>query len=448
MRYDALMRLVADLHLHSKYSRATSKELDVEGLYRWSKIKGINLIGSADFTHPLWFAELKRRLEPLGNGLFRLSSTNNFQQSTNNSEPYYILTSEISSIYSQGGSVRRIHNVILAPSLETVEKINKELAKRGNLYSDGRPIFGISARDLVALLKVIDPAIEIIPAHIWTPWFSLFGSMSGFDSIEECFGDQAKHIHAIETGLSSDPEMNWRLSGLDDVAIVSAGDGHSGHNLMREATVFELPEPSYDNIIGAIKNSNSVSFRENFRGSAPHIAYTIEFYPEEGKYHWDGHRDHQVRLSPAETKKLNGICPKCQRPVTVGVEYRVEQLADRTIEQARDHGRIRRPPFKKLVQLEQIIAEAIGKGEATKAVRDRYLAMVEQFGSEFAILNDLSLNQLERTVDPRIVEGLRRVREGDISIEPGYDGEYGRVSVFASHSPAEHTALTVQPKLL
>lgn len=428
------MRLIADLHLHSKYSRATSKELDVEGLYRWSKLKGINLIGSADFTHPLWYAELQRRLEPLGNGLYRRRVVNSEHGTANKEEPYYILTTEISSIYSQGGKLRRIHNVILAPSLETVEKINKELGKRGNLYADGRPIFGISAHDLVALLKSIDPGIEIIPAHAWTPWFSLFGSMSGFDSIEECFGDQSEHIHAIETGLSSDPEMNWRLSALDKVAIVSAGDGHSGGNLMREATIFEVEEPSYDAIIEAIKNSKSVSIREKIRDSAPHIAYTIEFFPEEGKYHWDGHRDHEVRLSPEETKKLNGICPKCQRPVTVGVEYRVEQLADRTIEQARDYGRQHRPGFKKFVQLQQIIAEALGKGETSQLVKDRYLQMINEYGSEYALLVDIEPNDLVGRVDERIIEGLRRVREGQIAIEPGYDGEYGKVSVFATPS--------------
>lgn len=431
------MRLIADLHLHSKYSRATSKTLDVEGLYNWSKIKGIGLIGSADFTHPLWFAELKKKLEPLGNGLYRRLS--NKQQVTSNSEePYYILTTEISSIYSQGGKLRRIHNVILAPSLETVEKINKELGKRGNLYADGRPIFGISAHDLVALLKSIDPRVEIIPAHAWTPWFSLFGSMSGFDSIEECFGDQAEQIHAIETGLSSDPEMNWRLSGLDKVAIVSAGDGHSGPNLMREATIFEMEEPSYDAVIEAIRNSSAKTFPQvtgnKKQVTMPHISYTIEFFPEEGKYHWDGHRDHQVRLSPEETKKLNGICPKCQRPVTVGVEYRVDELADRTIEQARDHGRQHRPPFKKLVQLQQIIAEAFGKGETSQLVKDRYFQMVNEYGNEYALLVDTEPNQLAGRVDERIIEGLRRVREGRIAIEPGYDGEYGKVSVFATPS--------------
>ncbi|MFY9484204.1 MAG: endonuclease Q family protein [Patescibacteria group bacterium] len=434
------MRLIADLHLHSKYSRATSKNLDVEGLYNWSKIKGIGLIGSADFTHPLWFAELKKQLEPLGNGLYR-------RVGDDETGPFYILTSEISSIYSQGGKLRRIHNVILAPSLETVAKINTELGKRGNLYADGRPIFGISAHDLVKLLKSIDPRIEIIPAHAWTPWFSLFGSMSGFDSIEECFGDQAQHIHAIETGLSSDPLMNWRLSSLDHVAIVSAGDGHSGGNLMREATIFEMEEPSYDTIIEAIKNSTAKTWKPTI---TPRIDYTIEFFPEEGKYHWDGHREHKVRLSPAQTKELNGICPKCERPVTVGVEYRVDALADRSVEEAAKASGITRPPFKKLVQLSQIISEALGKGEASQFIKDRYQKIISDFGNEYALLVDAPLNELEGRLDPRIIEGLRRVREGTISIEPGYDGEYGKVSVFgdAVSERSRVEGLTVQPTLL
>ncbi|MBI3260914.1 DNA helicase UvrD [Candidatus Berkelbacteria bacterium] len=451
------MRLIADLHLHSKYSRATSKTLDVEGLYNWSKIKGIGLIGSADFTHPLWFAELKRRLQPLGNGLYQRTRDKK-QEIRDKQEPLYILTSEISSIYSQGGKLRRIHNVILAPSLETVEEINKELGKRGNLYADGRPIFGISAHDLVKLLKSIDERIEIIPAHAWTPYFSLFGSMSGFDSIEECFGDQARHIHAIETGLSSDPLMNWRLSSLDHVAIVSAGDGHSGGNLMREATIFELEAPSYNAIIEAIRNSNAKTYPElrikDEELRMPRIDYTIEFFPEEGKYHWDGHREHKVRLTPAQTKELSGICPKCQRPVTVGVEYRVDALADRSVEDAAKASGVSRPPFKKLVQLSQIISEALGKGEASQFIKDRYHKIISDFGNEYALLVDAPLSELEGRLDPRIIEGLCRVREGKISIEPGYDGEYGRVSVFKTQSEARSASsgqvegLTVQPALL
>lgn len=453
------MQLVADLHLHSKYSRATSKTLDVQGLYQWSQKKGINLIGTADFTHPLWFAELKKGLEALGNGLYHMKGTSD--------DVYYVLTSEISSIYSDGGKLRRIHNVLLAPSLETVEKINTALGKRGNLYADGRPIFGISAYDLLKLVKDIDRRVQIIPAHIWTPWFSLFGSMSGFDSIKECFKDLSKEILAIETGLSSDPLMNWRLSGLDNVAIVSFGDGHSGPNLMREATIFDLPELSYDNIVEALRNSNANTYllesaavssaaRVGSRlvsaaadRAAPHalsntqrpsILNTIEFFPEEGKYHWDGHRDHKIRLSPEETKKLNGICPQCHRPVTVGVEYRVEQLADRTVEQAKKHATTHRPPFKKFVQLSQIIAESFGMGEQSQKVKNEYERMIAEIGNEYHILVELDPDDLRGRIEERIVEGLKRVRAGTIHIEPGYDGEFGIVKVFEESEIKPKTA--------
>lgn len=417
------MQLVADLHLHSKYSRATSKTLDVQGLYQWSQKKGINLIGTADFTHPAWFAELKNGLESLGNGLYHMKDTAD--------DVYYVLTSEISSIYSDGGKLRRIHNVLLAPSLETVEKINTALSKRGNLYADGRPIFGISAYDLLKLVKDIDRRVQIIPAHAWTPWFSLFGSMSGFDSIEECFRDLTHEILAIETGLSSDPLMNWRLSQLDNVAIVSFGDGHSGPNLMREATIFDLPELSYDNIIEALKNSNAFNWKlKTGNWKLPHIANTIEFFPEEGKYHWDGHRDHKIRLSPEETKANKGICPQCHRPVTVGVEYRVEQLADRTVEQATTHAKSHRPPFKKFVQLSQIIAESFGMGEQSQKVKNEYERMIREIGNEYHILVELEPGDLRGRVDDRVIEGLQRVRAGTIHIEPGYDGEFGIVKVF------------------
>lgn len=414
------MQLVADLHLHSKYSRATSKELDVQGLYKWSQKKGINLIGTADFTHPFWFGELKKGLEPLGNGLYHMKDTAD--------DVYYVLTSEISSIYSQDGKLRRIHNVLLAPSLETVEKINAALAKRGNLYADGRPIFGISAYDLLKLVKDIDRRVQLIPAHAWTPWFSLFGSMSGFDSIEECFKDLSKEILAIETGLSSDPLMNWRLSQLDNVAIISCGDGHSGPNLMREATIFQLTELSYDEIVEALKNSNSIKYPVS--SSKSRVVNTIEFFPEEGKYHWDGHRDHKIRLSPEETKANKGICPQCHRPVTVGVEYRVEQLADRALEHAQEHATTHRPPFKKFVQLSQIIAESFGMGEQSQKVKNEYERMIREIGNEYHILVELDPGELRGRVDDRIVEGLQRVNDGRIHIEPGYDGEYGIVKVF------------------
>lgn len=437
------MQLVADLHLHSKYSRATSKELDLFGLYRWCLKKGISLIGTADFTHPKWFGELKENLEPVADGLYRLKT----QIPNSKTEPYYVLTSEISCIYTQDGKMRRIHVVLVAPSLETVEKISKELGKRGNLFSDGRPIFGLSAYELVKIIWDIDDRVIIIPAHIWTPWFSLFGSMSGFDSIEECFKDLSDRIYAIETGLSSDPPMNWRLSQLDKVAIVSCGDGHSGGNLMREATVLELDnEISFDSIVEALKNSSATALEKlevrsyeleksekltsntlTSNSAKPHIVKTIEFYPEEGKYHWDGHRACGVRLSPPESQKLQSICPQCHRPLTIGVMNRVEQLADR----ADGYTTANRPPFQKLVQLSQVIAESFGRPETSVLVKGEYDRLVQLFSNEYLILSEIPLEQLAKNqVDDRIIKGLTRVRAGIISIEPGYDGEFGTVRIF------------------
>ncbi len=420
------MRVVADFHLHSKFSRATSKQLTVENMYTWSRYKGLNLIGTADFTHPAWIAQLKEYLHEEGNGLLRLKSQQDSEDIS------YMLTGEISSIYTQGGKMRRIHNVLLAPSFAAVDGVTKRLAAIGNISSDGRPIFGIPARDLLELIKDVDERNELIPAHAWTPWFSLFGSNSGFDSIEECFGDMAGHVFAIETGLSSDPPMNWRLPQLDSIALISCGDGHSLPNIGREATVFELPEDSldYDTIINAIKNSNPLK-RAVLDKSKPRIDYTIEFYPEEGKYHVDGHRACDIRIEdPAQTKKLNTMCPKCHRPLTIGVLHRVEQLAD----PKRPLGFKPKgaPGYKSLVQLDQIIAEALCKGEKTQTVRDSYLDLINNFGGEFSILVERKASEFEGKVNPRIVEGIQRVQQGEIHIVPGYDGVFGTVRVFNS----------------
>jgi len=309
------MRIVADFHIHSKYSRATSKEINISNLSQWAKWKGINLLGTGDFTHPLWFQELKNNLQPLGNGLY---VNKNFP------EIKFILTTELSSIYTQGGKGRRIHNVIFAPSFATVEKINTKLTGIGNLYSDGRPILGISARDLTKLILDIDQNCLIIPAHAWTPWFSVFGSASGFNSLEECFLDMTPNIFAIETGLSSDPEMNWRLSKLDSIALISCSDAHSLPNLGREATVFDIADNadlSYTLIAQMLKSAKSGNYK-----SAPSVlSYTIEFFPEEGKYHFDGHRVCNINLHPQESNKLNKICPVCQKTLTIGVMNRVEE---------------------------------------------------------------------------------------------------------------------------
>jgi len=405
------MKFVADLHIHSKYSRATSKDMNLESLDKWAKIKGIKVMGTGDFTHPVWFQELKSQLEPAEPGLYKFKN--------GGSETRFMLTAEISSIYSQGGKVRRIHNLVFAPSLEIAEKINVALSWQGNLESDGRPILGISSIDLAKLVFNISGEAVIIPAHAWTPWFSIFGSMSGFDSIEECFGDYAKNIFAIETGLSSDPEMNWRLSQLDRISLISNSDSHSAGKVGREANVFDT-ELSYNGIISAIREKDPKKF-----------LYTIEFFPEEGKYHYDGHRLCGIVFSPEETKKHNNICPKCGKPLTIGVMNRVEQLADRPVGY-QPQGRV---PFKKLVPLNEIIAESFGVLPGSKKVIAEYERLIGIFGTELKILLEVDLNNIKSQASLELNEAIGRMREGKVKIRPGYDGEYGKVKIFDAAEP-------------
>jgi uncharacterized protein (TIGR00375 family) len=395
------MRIIADLHLHSKFSRATSREMDVEHLATWCGLKGITLVGTGDFTHPVWLRELRAKLRPTGRGLF----THGGQ--------HFMLTVEVSNIYPQGGRLRKIHNLLLAPSFEVVDRINAVLARFGSLMADGRPTLSLPSDKLVEYVMEISPDCMVIPAHVWTPWFSLYGSNSGFDALAECFGDQARHIHAVETGLSSDPPMNWRLSELDRVTLVSNSDAHSPAKLGREANVLEC-ELDYREILGVLRGRDRSRF-----------LFTIEFFPEEGKYHFDGHRACNQRLSPRETRALGGICPACGRPLTVGVMSRVEALADR--EEAPQEGRI---PFRNLVPLEEIIAEALGAQPGTAAVRAEYLRLVQALGGEFAVLLDVPLGEVARHTQPRVVEGLRRVRDGRVVIRPGYDGVFGEIHIF------------------
>lgn len=396
--------------------------MDLEHLAEWGKKKGIDLIGTADFTHPNWFSELKNKLVEDRPGIYKLKGSE--------VKTRFVLSTEISKIYAQDGKVRRIHNVVLAPSIEAVEKLNKKLSAVGNLYADGRPILGMNSRDFLALLKDIDPNFHLIPAHAWTPWFSLFGSKSGFDSIMECFGDQSKYIFAVETGLSSDPEMNWRLSALDDVGIVSFSDAHSPGNLMREATVFEIEGwdlMSFDLLVQMMRDAAPKKAQAKDRLPDNHLAYTIEFYPEEGKYHYDGLRDEKLRWTPEETKAHGGISPKTGRPVTVGVVNRVAELADRPTGFRPDKA----PPFKRLVQLSQIIAESLGTVETSIKAQSEYERIIHEAGNELAVLIDLPTEEIRTLASDRIAEGVKRVRDGTIHIEPGYDGEYGVVKVFA-----------------
>jgi len=415
----SIMKFIADLHLHSKYSRATSKEMNLASLDKGAKIKGIQVLGTGDFTHPLWFKELKEKLEPAEAGLYRLKN--------NGSETRFMLTAEISSIYSQGNKVRRIHNLVLAPSFEVAEKINIVLSWQGNLAADGRPILGISSIDLAKLVFNISAEAVIIPAHAWTPWFSIFGSMSGFDSIEECFGEFSKNIFAIETGLSSSPDMNWRLSKLDNISLISNSDAHSAGKLGREANVFDA-ELSYSGIISAIKEKDPKKF-----------LYTIEFFPEEGKYHYDGHRLCGIVFSPIESKAHNNICPKCGKPLTIGVMNRVEKLADRP-EGFKPANRV---PFKKVVPLDEIIAEVFGVLPNSKKVKSEYERLTGIFGSELKILLEVDLSDIKAESSPELSEGIKRTREGKIKIRPGYDGEYGKVRIFEESEPKNSREATL-----
>ncbi len=408
------MRIIADFHIHSKYARSTSRDMNLEELDKWAQVKGVRVLGTGDFTHPLWFRELREKLEGAEPGLFKLrkGSEKNFTR--------FILTVEVSSIYSKGGKVRKIHTIIFAPSFEAADKINTQLGWVGNLAADGRPILGLDAKELAKIVFGASENCLLVPAHAWTPWFSVFGSKSGFDSIEECFEEYAKYIYAIETGLSSDPLMNWRVSALDNITLLSNSDCHSPSRIGREANVFEANELSYQNIITAIKNGG--------RSESPNckLAYTVEFYPEEGKYHFDGHRNCKFSSPPEKTKELEGTCPQCGRSLTIGVLSRVEELADRAPGE-RPAGAI---PYKSLVPLDEIIGETLGVGKASKAVKKEYNDLIKRFGNEFTILLDASCEEIESASNPEIAEGMMRVREGRVDIKPGYDGEYGVVKIF------------------
>lgn len=395
------MEFIADFHIHSKYSRATSKDMDIKHLADWAKLKGISLMGTGDFTHHLWLEELKNNLIDLGNGIFR------------HKDVFFMLTAEVSSIYTKKNKSYRIHNLIFAPSFKVVDKINAVLGKRGNLASDGRPILGIDAEEIAHIVFDIDENCMIVPGHIWTPWFSLFGSMSGFDRIEDCFEKETSKIFALETGLSSDPAMNWRLSALDNFTLISNSDSHSPAKIGREANVFNC-DMDYKTIREVLKTKDKDRF-----------LYTIEFFPEEGKYHFDGHRLCAVRLSPEETKKNNGICPKCKKRLTVGVMNRVEQLADRP----EGYKPVNGIGFKHLVPLSEILAEAKGLQKESVATQKDYFNAIANFGTEFEILLNAPKEKLQKYLDPKVVLGILNMRQGKVKALAGYDGEYGVISV-------------------
>lgn len=395
------MKLIGDFHIHSRYARACSKNIDIPTLEKYAKLKGIHVLGTGDFQHPLWGKELKRELTQQENGTL----------TTKTGYPF-ILQTEISLMYSQGGKGRRVHLVMLAPNMEVADQVTEALGRRGRLDYDGRPIFGFSCIELVDLMREISPHIEIIPAHAWTPWFSVFGSKSGFSTLQECFQERTKHIHAIETGLSSDPPMNWRLSHLDNINLVSFSDMHSfwPHRMGREVTVFDLDELTYAGILNAIRTGEGLS-------------ETIEVDPAYGKYHWDGHRNCNVVMSPKEAEAHHNRCPVCKQELTIGVEHRVEELADREPGFKREN----RKPFRHLIPLTEIIAFARGGQVFSKKVLALYHDMIKTFGNEFAVLLQADRSRIAEVSDAALAKHIIDIREGKITVQPGYDGVYGQI---------------------
>ena len=409
-----LMKMIADLHIHSRFSMATSKEGTPENLDFWARKKGISLIGTGDFTHPVWREELKERLVSAGNGLYRLRDAYVKEESRKfpGEGTRFVVSGEISSIYKKNGKTRKVHNVILLPSLEAADAMAQRLEKIGNIHSDGRPILGMDSHDLLEMMLDVCPEGILIPAHIWTPHFSVLGAKSGFDSVEECFEELAPYIHALETGLSSDPAMNWRISKLDRYQLVSNSDAHSPSKLGREANLLDI-DCSYEGLYRAIQTG------EGLEG-------TVEFFPEEGKYHFDGHRKCGVSLSPVEAERLGGICPVCGKKLTMGVDHRVEQLADRAEGFVKKDGK----KYESLVPLPEVISACMGYSTASKKVQGCFEQMIQTLGTEFDILRNVPSEDIKSCAGERIAEGIENVRTGNVKRIPGYDGEYGKIELF------------------
>ncbi len=417
---------IIDLHIHSRYSRACSPDLDLPKIAKACEQKGIDIVVTGDFTHPAWIKHIKENLVEERQGIYRLSSRvpmghklcRRGPLTSSESPTRFILGTEISCIYKHKGATRRVHLLILAPNIEAVEKFNAILEGRGvNIRSDGRPIMGLSAKAILQIILDIDPRFMMIPAHAWTPWFAVFGSKSGYDTLEDCFEELTPHIRAIETGLSSDPNMNHRLSMLDNITLVSNSDAHSLNNLGREANVLELSSDyTYNEITEVIKSGDKKKF-----------LYTIEFYPEEGKYHHDGHAMCKVCLSPKETKAKKLICPECKKTVTVGVLHRVDDLADVKQEDIKQEKFI---PHKYIVPLKEIIAKVYGVGVSSKKVVKEHEIMIEKLGNEFSILLHKEIVEIEGVVsDKKIALAIANMRSGNVKVKPGYDGIFGSVEV-------------------
>ena len=406
--------MIADLHIHSRFSMATSKEGTPENLDFWARKKGISLIGTGDFTHPVWREELKERLVSEGNGLYRLRDEYVKEESRKfpGEGTRFVVSGEISSIYKKNGKTRKVHNVILLPGLEAADAMAQRLEKIGNIHSDGRPILGLDSHDLLEMMLDVCPEGILIPAHIWTPHFSVLGAKSGFDSVEECFEELAPYIHALETGLSSDPAMNWRISKLDRYQLVSNSDAHSPSKLGREANLLDI-DCSYEGFYRAIQTG------EGLEG-------TVEFFPEEGKYHFDGHRKCGVSLSPVEAERLGGICPVCGKKLTMGVDHRVEQLADRAEGFVKKDGK----KYESLVPLPEVISTCMGYSAASKKVQGCFEQMIQTLGTEFDILRNVPSEDIKSCAGERIAEGIENVRTGNVKRIPGYDGEYGKIELF------------------
>lgn len=414
--------LIVDLHIHSHYSRATSKSCDFAGLYKWGKLKGINIIGTGDFTHPDWFAEMRDQLVPAEPGLFTLNREladevdKTLPPSVRGNLMRFVPSVEISTIYSKGGKVRKLHQLIIMPSFAAISELNARLERIGNIKADGRPILGLDSKELLKMTLDVEPEALFIPAHIWTPWFGLLGSKSGFDSIAEAYEELTPHIHAIETGLSSDPGMNWRVHHLDGLTISSNSDAHSPQKLGREASVVQA-DLSYADIIGAFKTND-----DRFVG-------TIEFFPEEGKYHRDGHRVCGVRFTPEQTKAHGGLCPVCGKALIVGVDYRVSELASRPI----DHLPANPKQVEYIIPLPEVIAELKGvKSVTSRAVTEEYHTVYERLGDEFTVLRQTPIDHIAGAGFPLLALAIERMRNRDVVLDPGYDGIYGTIKVFKS----------------
>jgi DNA helicase II / ATP-dependent DNA helicase PcrA len=413
------MKFISDFHIHSHYSRATANNLNLENLYIAAQLKGITVVGTGDFTHPEWFKELKKKLIYDKNGLYRLKPE--IEKQCNKQVPFscrsqvlFVLVTEISNIYKKNGKTYKNHNLIFVPDLEVAARLGSRFSTIGNVKSDGRPILGLDARVMLEIFLELTDNGLFVPAHIWTPWFSLFGSKSGFDSIQDCFEDLTSHIYAVETGLSSDPAMNRRVSELDNLTLISNSDAHSPANLGREANIFDT-DLAYDSIIEAMKTGNP----DRFLG-------TLEFYPEEGKYHYDGHRKCKISFHPEQTLSHNNICPVCEKPLTLGVLNRVNALSDRpeNVKPEKSH------PYDHIIPLTDILSEILRAGPRTKKVLQQYRFILEKLGPELDVLNFLSLEKIEKAGIPLLRESIGRMRENKIKIFPGYDGEFGRLKIF------------------